>query len=277
MRIRTVDAFTDRPWTGNPAAVVLLEEDRFRSGFPADERLQRLAAEMNLSETAYAHPLTGDPGAEWALRWFTPAAEVDLCGHATLATAHLLHSDGATSGTVRFRTRSGVLTALTGPGGEITLDFPTAPLTPADTPPARIAAALGADVVGAHDTGPLGDLLVEVADEHTVRALCPDFTALRRLPHRGVIVTAAADSDSSEYDYVSRMFAPAVGIPEDPVTGSAHTALAPLWSGRLGRGTLRGLQCSARTGSVRTTLRGDRTELTGTAVTVLDAQLLAEL
>lgn len=277
MRIRTVDAFTDRPWTGNPAAVVLLDEDRFRSGFPADDRLQRLAAEMNLSETAYARPLTGDTGADWALRWFTPAAEVDLCGHATLATAHLLHSDGATSGTVRFRTRSGVLTARTGPGGEITLDFPTAPLTPADTPPARIAAALGADVVTAHDTGPLGDLLVEVADEHTVRGLCPDDTALRRLPHRGVIVTAGADAESSGYDYVSRMFAPAVGIPEDPVTGSAHTALAPLWSGRLGRGSLTGLQCSARTGSVRTTLRGDRTELTGTAVTVMDARLLAQL
>ncbi|MGH3323046.1 MAG: PhzF family phenazine biosynthesis protein, partial [Streptomyces sp.] len=117
MRIRTADAFTDRPYSGNPAAVVLLDE----GPFPADERLQRLALEMNLAETAYAHPVPDDHEADWALRWFTPVAEVDLCGHATLATAHLLHSDGV-SGTIRFRTRSGVLTASTGPGGEITLD-----------------------------------------------------------------------------------------------------------------------------------------------------------
>ncbi|QPP10065.1 PhzF family phenazine biosynthesis protein [Streptomyces bathyalis] len=275
MRIRTVDAFTDRPYRGNPAAVVLLEEETF----PADERMQRVANEMNLSETAFAHPLPGDAGADWALRWFTPAAEVDLCGHATLATAHVLHSDGLSSGTVRFRTRSGVLTAATAAGGAITLDFPTAPLTPAPAPPG-LADALGAEPVSVHDTGTLGDLLVEVSDEGTLRALAPDSTALGRLPHRGVIVTAIADGGAEQgsggqYDYASRMFAPSVGIPEDPVTGSAHTALAPLWSARLGRESLTGLQCSARTGLVRTTLRGERTELTGAAVTVLDAHLCA--
>jgi PhzF family phenazine biosynthesis protein len=280
MRIRTVDAFTDHAYTGNPAAVVLLDADpsgsRFPAGFPADERLQRVAAEMNLSETAYAHPLPEDSEADWALRWFTPAAEVGLCGHATLATAHILHSDGLTSGTVRFRCRSGLLTADTHPSGEITLNFPTATLTSTD-PPAGLSAALGKEPAAVHDTGTLGDLLVELADEEQVRTLTPDPTALRGLSHRGVIVTApAADPSGSGYDYVSRMFAPSVGIPEDPVTGSAHTALAPLWSGRLGRDSLTGLQCSARTGTVRTTLRGDRTELTGRAITVLDAQLLTE-
>jgi len=273
MRIRTVDAFTDRPYTGNPAAVVLLEEDS--SGFPADERLQRVAGEMNLSETAFAHPLSDDPEADWALRWFTPTAEVDLCGHATLATAHILHSDGVT-GTIRFRSRSGVLTAVTGPGGEITLNFPTAPLTP-EAPSAALTAALGTEPVAAYGTGTLGDLLVELADEKAVRSVTPDSTGLLRLPHRAVIVTArAGDPAGSGYDYVSRVFGPAVGIPEDPVTGSAHTALAPLWSERLGSDSLTGLQCSARTGTVRTTLRGDRTELTGRAVTVLDAQLRTE-
>lgn len=275
MRIRTVDAFTDRPYRGNPAAVVLLEEETF----PSDERMQRVANEMNLSETAFAHPLPGDAEADWALRWFTPAAEVDLCGHATLATAHVLHSDGLSSGTVRFRTRSGVLTAAPAAGGAITLDFPTAPLTPAPAPPG-LADALGTEPMSVHDTGTLGDLLVEVADEGTLRTLAPDSIALGRLPHRGVIVTAIAEGGAEhgsgdQYDYASRMFAPSVGIPEDPVTGSAHTALAPLWSARLGRDSLTGLQRSARTGLVRTTLRGERTELTGAAVTVLDARLCA--
>ena len=276
MRIRTVDAFTDRPYSGNPAAVVLFEEGRF----PEDDgRLQRLALELNLAETAYAHPLAGDPDADWALRWFTPATEVDLCGHATLATAHVLHADGLASGTVRFRTRSGVLTAATSPDGEITLDFPTAPLTGIPAPDG-LAAALGAEPVRTYDTGPLGDLLAELDSEKTLRALEPDLAAVARLAHRGVIVTARADDGarhgSTPYDYVSRFFGPAVGIPEDPVTGSAHTALAPLWSGRLGSETLTGLQASARTGLVRTTLRGERTGLSGRAVTVLDAELRAD-
>lgn len=270
MRIRIVDAFTDRPFAGNPAGVLLLDAQ----GFPADNWLQNVAAEVNLSETAFAHPLPAGGEADWALRWLTPAAEVNLCGHATLATAHVLHTTGAAIGTVRFATRSGVLSATTGDDGSITLDFPTAPLTALDVPEAA-AAALGADIVSAHDTGPnVGDLLVEMADEKTVRSLAPDFAAVAALGHRGVIATALAEDPSLGYDFVSRFFGPAVGINEDPVTGSAHTALAPFWALRLGREELTGLQASARTGLVRTALRGDRTLLTGTAVTVIDGQLL---
>jgi PhzF family phenazine biosynthesis protein len=271
MKIRTVDTFTFEPYAGNPAAVVLLEES-----FPADERLQRLAAEMNLSETAYAHPLVQDAEAEWALRWFTPRTEVDLCGHATLATAHVLRGLGDAGHLFRFRTRSGVLTARPEADGRITLDFPTAPVTEVPVPDG-VAKALGAPVVAAFDTGPqVGDLMVEVADEQTVRGLTPDMAALARLPHRGVVVTAAAqDPAAGDYDFVSRFFGPAVGIPEDPVTGSAHTALAPLWSARLGRTTLTGLQASARTGRVTTVLHGERTLLSGGAVTVFETELQA--
>ncbi|MCX2970131.1 MULTISPECIES: PhzF family phenazine biosynthesis protein [Streptomyces] len=273
MQIRIVDAFTDRPFAGNPAAVALFDGPPF----PDDDRLQRLAAELNLSETAYAHPLPAGAEADWALRWFTPAAEVRLCGHATLATAHVLRETGTTSGTVRFATLSGVLTATPEADGALTLDFPTAPLTPGTLPP-EAARALGAEPVGVHETGPnVQDLLVEVADEATVRALDPDLRGLARLDGRGVIVTAAAEQPGRGYDYVSRCFFPAVGIDEDPVTGSAHTALAPLWSRRLGRERLTGLQASARTGVVRTTLRGERTLLSGHAVTVLDGRLRAGL
>ncbi|MGW2601896.1 PhzF family phenazine biosynthesis protein [Streptomyces klenkii] len=271
MRIRIVDAFTDRPFAGNPAGVVL-----FDGAFPEDDRLQKIAAEVNLSETAFARPLTGSPqGADWALRWFTPLTEVDMCGHATLATAHVLHSTGAATGTVRFAARCGILSAMAHEDGSITLDFPTAPLTPAALPDGT-AEALGAEVRSVQDTGPhIGDLLVELADEKTVRALTPDVRALGRLSRRGVIATAPAEDPSRGYDYVSRCFFPNVGIDEDPVTGSAHTALAPFWSGRLGRDDLTGLQASARTGLVRTGLRADRTLLTGSAVTVIDGELLA--
>ncbi|GAA2068150.1 PhzF family phenazine biosynthesis protein [Streptomyces albiaxialis] len=278
MRIRTVDAFADRPYTGNPAAVVL-----FDSGpFPEDGRLQTLAAEMNLAETAYAHPLPDDPEADWALRWFTPVAEVDMCGHATVATAHLLAEDGhAKPGeTVRFRTRSGVLGATARACGDIALDFPTSTPAPVGIPEG-VAAALGAEVTAAYDTAPLDYLLVDVADEATVRALRPDLAAVAALDWPAVIVTAPAagarTADGGAYDFVSRMFAPRHGIPEDPVTGSAHTALAPLWSARLGSDSLTGLQASARSGYVRTELRGERTLLTGTAFTVLDAELRTEL
>lgn len=273
MRIRIVDAFTDRPFAGNPAAVVLLDS----GPFPGDDRLRRLAAEVNLPETAYARPLPEDSEADWALRWFTPVTEVNLCGHATIATAHVLHSTGAATGTVRFATRSGILTATTAADGSITLDLPTAPLTEVEVDD-EVRAALGADVLSAHDTGPnVGDLLVELADEKTVRTLSPDLSAVARLDHRGVIVTAPAAEEGAPYDYVSRFFGPALGIDEDPVTGSAHTALAPLWSARFGRDELTGLQVSARTGVVRTALRGDRTLLTGSAVTVIDGDLIAGL
>lgn len=270
MRIRVVDAFTDRPFAGNPAGVVLLDD-----AFPEDERLQNVALEVNHAETAFTHRLPGGGEADWALRWFTPVAEVALCGHATLATAHVLHTTGAHDGPVRFATRSGVLIATPGADGWITLDFPTAPLTPVATPPG-LAGALGADPVAVHDTGPqVGDLLVELADERTVRGLAPDLKALAAHSSRGVIATARADDASGGHDYVSRCFFPRLGIDEDPVTGSAHTALAPHWSARLGRDDLTGLQASRRGGVVRTGLRGDRTLLTGRAVTVIDGELLA--
>lgn len=270
MRIRIVDAFTDRPFAGNPAGVVLLDD-----AFPEDERLQNVALEVNHAETAFAHRLPAGGEADWALRWFTPVAEVAMCGHATLATAHVLHTTGTHDGPVRFATRSGVLSATPGADGWITLDFPTAPLTPVAVPPG-LAEALGADPVAVHDTGPqVGDLLVELADEGTVRGLGPDLKALAAHSSRGVIATARADDPSGGHDYVSRCFFPRLGIDEDPVTGSAHTALAPHWSARLGRDDLTGLQASRRGGVVRTGLRGDRTLLTGRAVTVIDGELLA--
>ncbi|MCM2577457.1 PhzF family phenazine biosynthesis protein [Streptomyces meridianus] len=270
MRIRIVDAFTDRPFAGNPAAVVLLDSD----GFPSGEWMQNVAAEINLSETAFAHPLPEGSDADWALRWLTPATEVNMCGHATLATAHVLHTAGTAVGAVRFATRSGVLSATARDDGTITLDFPTAPLTAVEVP-GTLSAALGAEVLSAHDTGPdVGDLLVELADEDTVRSVVPDLAAVARLDHRGVIVTARAAVAADGYDFVSRFFGPASGIDEDPVTGSAHTALAPFWAARLGRDELTGLQASARSGLVRVDLCGERTLLTGGAVTVIDGELL---
>ncbi|WP_055586773.1 PhzF family phenazine biosynthesis protein [Peterkaempfera griseoplana] len=269
MRIRIIDAFADRPFTGNPAAVCLLEQ----AGWPEETWMRQVAAEVNLSETAFAHPLPPGADADWALRWFTPAVEVGLCGHATLATAHALHQDGALPDDgVRFTTLSGVLTARHESDGTFTLDFPAAPTDPVAAPKGT-AEALGADVVAAYDTGALGDLLVEVADERTVRELAPDLAAVAALGPRGVIVTAAAARPGDGYDFVSRFFGPAVGIAEDPVTGSAHTALAPLWSARLGRTVLTGLQASARSGLVRTRLLGERVQLSGHAVTVLDGAL----
>ncbi|MCF3130291.1 PhzF family phenazine biosynthesis protein [Streptomyces olivochromogenes] len=268
MRIRIVDAFTDRPFAGNPAGVLLLD------AFPDDDWLQSVALEVNHAETAFAHRLPEGGEADWALRWFTPATEVAMCGHATLATAHVLHTTGAHEGPVRFATRSGVLVATPGADGWITLDFPTAPLTPVEIP-AGISEALGAEPLVAFDTGPnVGDLIVELSDEKTVLGLSPDHKALGVHSARGIIATARAEDPSRGYDFVSRCFFPNVGIDEDPVTGSAHTALAPFWSGRLDRADLTGLQASRRSGLVRTGLRGDRTLLTGRAVTVIDGELL---
>lgn len=238
--------------------------------------MRQVAAEMNLSETAFAYPLPEPADADWALRWFTPTVEVDLCGHATLATAHALRSDRGTPGTVRFSSRSGVLITHTHDDDTITVDFPIAPTTEIPVPD-DLAEALNAQPTAAYGTGDLGDLLVVFSDEARVRALVPDFTALTHLARRdgirGVIATAPAADPGGGYDFVSRFFAPAQGIPEDPVTGSAHTALAPYWSGRLGRDSLTGLQASARTGLVRTAVQGDRVHLTGQAVTVLDGIL----
>ncbi|MFF4548866.1 PhzF family phenazine biosynthesis protein [Streptomyces sp. NPDC001406] len=268
MRIRIVDAFTDRPFAGNPAGVLLLD------AFPDDDWLQSVAMEVNHAETAFAHPLPKGGAADWALRWFTPVAEVAMCGHATLATAHVLHTSGAHEGPVRFATRSGVLVATPGEDGWITMDFPTAPLTAVEVP-AGVAEALGAKPLAAFDTGPnVGDLVVELADEKTVLGLTPDHKALGAYSVRGIIATARAEDPARGYDFVSRCFFPNVGIDEDPVTGSAHTALAPYWSERLARPDLTGLQASRRSGLVRTGLRGDRTLLTGRAVTTIEGELL---
>ncbi|WP_406255750.1 PhzF family phenazine biosynthesis protein [Streptomyces chartreusis] len=269
MRIRIVDAFSDRPFAGNPAGVLLLD------AFPEDDWLQNVAMEVNHAETAFAHPLPEGGEADWALRWFTPVTEVTMCGHATLATAHVLHSTGAHEGPVRFDTLSGVLVATPGEDGSITLDFPTAPLTRVEAPEG-VAEALGAEPLTAFDTGPnIGDLLLELANEKTVLGLTPDLKALGAHSSRGIIATARAEDPARGYDFVSRCFFPNVGIDEDPVTGSAHTALAPYWSERLGRTGLTGLQASRRSGRVRTEVRGDRTLLSGRAVTVIEGELIA--
>jgi PhzF family phenazine biosynthesis protein len=273
MRIRIIDAFTDRPFAGNPAAVCLLDE---ADTWPDESWMQQVAAEMHLSETAFAHPLSESADADWALRWFTPEVETNLCGHATLATAYAMHRDRGTPGTVRFMSRSGVLVAHTSQDGTITLDFPAAQLSEAPAPDG-LAEALGANPRATHATGALGDLLVVLDDESSVRTLAPDLGAIARIIRRdalrGVIVTASASAQDAGYDFVSRFFAPAAGIPEDPVTGSAHTALAPYWSARLGRDDLVGLQASARSGLVRTSIHGDRVHLTGHAVVVVDGTL----
>ncbi|HEY3682104.1 MAG TPA: PhzF family phenazine biosynthesis protein [Streptosporangiaceae bacterium] len=278
MRIRVIDAFTDRPFAGNPAAVCLLDGD----GWPDERWMRDVAVEMNLSETAFARPLPAGADADWALRWFTTVTEVNLCGHATLATVHALASDGRLpGGSVRFETRSGVLTARVEDGspGSITLDFPAAPAV--DTAePDGLAAAIGAKPEAVYTTGALGDLMAVLPDEAAVRGLAPDFAAIAaitdRAGQRGVIVTAPADA-GRPYDYVSRFFAPAVlagANPEDPVTGSAHTALAPYWAARLGRDGLTAHQVSARTGTLHTSLHADRVHLRGQATTVLDGTLL---
>jgi PhzF family phenazine biosynthesis protein len=259
--ITQVDAFADRPFGGNPAAVCVLPS-------PRDASWMRLVArEMNLAETAFLVRRADG----YDLRWFTPVLEVDLCGHATLASAHVLWEDGHLPGDAiaRFHTRSGLLTAARR-DGLIWLDLPATPAVEAPAP-AELERALGVPLRFVGRT-PF-DYLVEVDSDTMVRGLEPDLTVLGRLAVRGVIVTAA--SSGGEHDFVSRFFAPAAGVPEDPVTGSAHCALAPFWSARLGRTELRGYQASERGGLVRVRLRGDRVELGGTAVTVLRGELLS--
>jgi predicted PhzF superfamily epimerase YddE/YHI9 len=256
MRIRIVDAFTDQPFAGNPAGVVVLES------FPGDDWMQAVAAEVNHAETAFLHPLP--PGGE---------ADFALCGHATLASAHVL----AWPGTVRLATRrSGVLTATAVGDGAYTLDFPVSPLSPLPPDP-ELAALLGAEIVSMHHTGPItDDYLVELDSERAVRELTPDLAGLGALAgfsHRGIVVTAEATD--SEADFVSRFFGVGVGVAEAPVTGSAHTALTPFWAARFGRTEMVGYQASRRGGFVRVALKGDRTLLTGHAVTVIDGELNA--
>ena len=256
-----VDAFTDVPFAGNPAAVCVLAVPR------DDAWLAAVAREMNLSETAFL--VRQDDG--FSLRWLTPATEVDLCGHATLASAHVLWQDGhlAPDEIARFHTRSGLLTARKD-GNWIELDFPATPDEPVDAPPG-LADALGArpSYVGRSRF----DLIVELDGEDVVRDLQPDFTRLRALGSRGIIVTSRAST--SGLDFVSRFFAPAAGIDEDPVTGSAHCCLAPYWAARLGKSSFAARQVSARGGNLRVTLAGDRVRIAGQAVTVIRGEILA--
>ncbi len=255
-----VDAFTDRPFSGNPAGVCVVPEP------PDAGWMQNVAREMNLSETAFLHRQADG----YNLRWFTPAVEVDLCGHATLASAHILWEVGylEPGQQAHFHTLSGLLTADR-KGDWIEMNFPAQPEEPASAPPGLIE-ALGVPVkyIGKSKF----DYLVEVDSEEIVRSAKPDFSLLARVTMRGVIVTSLASS--KDYDVVSRFFAPQVGVNEDPVTGSAHCTLSPFWSKRLGRDELVGYQASARGGVVRVRLNGDRVYLGGQAITVLRGELV---
>lgn len=257
-----VDAFTDQPFRGNPAAVCLLAA-------PAEASwMQQVAAEMNLAETAFLHPIADG----FQLRWFSPTLEVDLCGHATLASAHVLWESGrlAEEETARFHTRSGLLKA-TRIEEWIELNFPVTPPAPTALPDGMLE-ALG--IKSALYTGKTQfDYFIEVADEATVRQLQPDFTALGRIPTRGVIVTSQAAMEG--FDFVSRFFAPAAGIPEDPVTGSAHCGLTPYWRAKLDKEALVAFQASVRGGVLHVHQNGDRVYLRGQAVTVLYGDLCA--
>ncbi len=258
LTITQVDAFTEKPFAGNPAAICVLPQ-------PRDAQwMQSVAREMNLSETAFLVRQADG----YNLRWFTPQVEVDLCGHATLASAHMLWEDGhlKPDEQARFYTRSGLLTAER-KGAWIEMDFPAIVSTPAPAPEG-LAEALGATLkyVGKNAF----DYLVELDSEKTVRRLKPNFTELAKLPVRGVIVT----SEATDYDFISRFFAPGSGITEDPVTGSAHCCLGPFWRERLGKTELVAYQASARGGVFYVRLEGDRVRLGGQAVTVLRGSLL---
>lgn len=263
-QLYVIDAFAERPFTGNPAGVCLPD-------FPRDDRwMQALASELNLPETAFLAPRRDG---DWDLRWFTPSVEVDLCGHATLASAHVLwherhhgsrqlrfHPRGGLVGQLRFHTRSGLLSAERDARG-IRLELPADPPRPTQ---ANLTPALGTEPLWIGKVR-LGYLAV-LRDAAAVRALAPDFAALAAFDGGGLIVTAAADRP--EYDFISRFFAPRLGIPEDPVTGAAHCALAPYWSEQLGRTRLTGFQASQRGGVVGVKMAGNRVRLSGAALTV---------
>jgi predicted PhzF superfamily epimerase YddE/YHI9 len=258
MEIYQVDAFASEAFRGNPAAVCLVDAVR------SDRWMQSVAAEMNLAETAFVERR----GAELGLRWFTPTVEVDLCGHATLASAHVLWEVGDNRPRLAFHTRSGVLSAERAEGG-IRLDFPADPVAPVDPPPPLVE-ALGAQPVAVGRGRSF--YLAELEDAATVRALTPDIALVGTLDASGVIVTAPGDGQS---DFVSRFFAPAFGIDEDPVTGAAHCCLGPYWQARVGRTRMVGYQASARGGFVGVEVQGARVLLSGQAVTVLRGELLA--
>lgn len=266
LTITQVDAFTDKPFAGNPAAVCITEE-------PLDEGLMRaIAAEMNLSETAFLHPIKDG----FSLRWFTPAIEVDLCGHATLASAHVLWSEGhlPTDKTAKFLTKSGWLQADK-KGDWIAMNFPTQPVTQAQHVLPQLIKSLccGGNIRAVMSNEV--NYLVEVQSEEAVRSLAPDFTEMNKLPVQGVIATAPADAP--DYDFVSRYFAPAAGVNEDPVTGSAHASLAPYWQEKLGKTKMVARQVSARGGLLHVECTEDnRVIISGQAVTCLKGQLHVE-
>jgi PhzF family phenazine biosynthesis protein len=255
-----VDAFADKPFAGNPAAVCVLPE-------AADEAwMQDVANEMNLSETAFL--VEHEDG--YNLRWFTPRAEVDLCGHATLASAHILWEEGLlpTDAPARFFTRSGLLSAVR-KGSWIELDFPAEPAEPTAIPE-TLFRAIGVDApyVGKNRF----DFLIEVDTAETVRKITPDFTLLSAIAARGFMITSR--SDSSAYDFISRFFAPALGVNEDPVTGSAHCCLGPYWAKKLGKEALTAFQASARGGVVKVRIGDGRVYLEGQAITVMRATII---
>ncbi|MDQ6679310.1 MAG: PhzF family phenazine biosynthesis protein [Acidobacteriota bacterium] len=257
--IATVDAFTNRPFSGNPAAVMVLPSPQ------SAEWMQNVAMEMNLAETAFLEKREDG----FSLRWFTPSTEVDLCGHATLASAHVLWQSGALpeSETARFHTRSGLLTAAKH-GEWIELNFPKTEAVPTEAP-AGLLAALG--ISSPRFTGKSTfDYLIEV-EEAELLSLHPDFNALKQHEFRGTIVTSA--SSDPQFEFLSRFFAPAAGINEDPVTGSAHCALAPFWAGRTGKQTMLARQASKRGGILKVTVQGGRVLISGQAITVLNGAL----
>src|SRR5688572_18330873 len=255
-----VDAFSDGPFTGNPAAVCLLRE-------PADASwMQHVAAELNLAETAF---VVRRPDHDFDLRWFAPAVEVDLCGHATLASAHVLWETGTldASTAARFHTRSGLLTAARA-GDWIELDFPSTPAAAIDPPPGLLEAmGVTAKYVG---RSPF-DYLIEVADEAAVASAAPDFMRLKKISTRGVMITAA--SADPKYDFGSRFFAPGAGIDEDSATGSAHCCLSPFWQGRLGKNAFVARQLSRRGATIKVVVAGDRIKLAGKGVTMMRGEL----
>lgn len=278
-RIYIVDAFSNGPFTGNPAAVCPLGNPR-----PAPW-MQGVAMEMNQAETAFFWPTGADA---YALRWFTPVCEVALCGHATLAAAHMLFAEGEAS-PIAFQTESsGTLTCTKTEDGAIAMDFPSDPPTPCD-PPKGIADALGVQPLWSGVTS--FDWLFELAYEDQLRSLSPDMTKIAALGRRGVIVTTlpspcpregegvggGGSAPAPGPDFLSRFFAPQSGVPEDPVTGSAHCALGPFWMKRLGKNPLQAWQCSARGGGMQVDVAGGRIKLTGQAATVLQTDLSAAI
>jgi PhzF family phenazine biosynthesis protein len=258
-RITQVDAFTAQPFRGNPAAVCVMEQAADQGWMAA------VAREMNLSETAFLYPEAGD----YRLRWFTPTVEVALCGHATLASAHVLWEEGylPRDQPARFQTRSGLLTCRTA-GDWIEMDFPAEPPQEARPPEALLRAL---DVTPIFTGRNRMDYLIEVESEAAVRAVHPHYDLISELSVRGVIVTSRG---SGEYDFVSRFFAPGSGVPEDPATGSAHCCLTPYWAAKLGKQDMLAYQASARGGVIRVGARGERVQLGGQAVTVLRGELV---